>query len=118
LIPSATLNKKLYIGFPDKTARKQFFETGLADVIKAGMLEDSIDYQSLIDQTERYTGADILEVCDNAGRICLSYFKRTGEQRKMELSDILQAIQETRATYKDANKYDEKKMEEYNQEND
>lgn len=106
-------NKKIYIGFPDEAARQQFFENGLSDVIDAGMLADGIDYQVLVDKTDKYTGADIIEVCDNAGRICLKDFKQTGQQRQMDMSDLLQAVQETRPTHKDANKYDEKRMVEY-----
>ncbi len=57
----------LYVGLPDKNARKQILK-----VHSKGMtLSDNIDYKIIAEKTENYSGADLKALCAEAGMVAI-----------------------------------------------
>ena len=59
------LEKRIYIGLPDKKSRVCLFKMYFADLD----LDDNIDFDKLSEMTEGYNGSDIQVICRNASMI-------------------------------------------------
>ena len=68
MLRTGRLEKRIYVGPPDKEARKEMFEMYLA-----GRYTDfGIDYSRLADLTDGYVSSDIRYIVDEAARLALS----------------------------------------------
>ena len=65
ILRSGRLDKKIYIGPPDETARKALFEMYIE---KKGRPSDTLDYDELAKISDGYVSADIEAMCDEVAR--------------------------------------------------
>jgi katanin p60 ATPase-containing subunit A1 len=61
------LEKRVYIPLPDALGRRSLFDINL----KGLSVEEDIDYNRLVEQTEGYSGADMANVCREAAMMPL-----------------------------------------------
>ena len=78
LLRPGRLDKKIYIGVPDREAREKILAIHTADM----PLKD-VDLGTLADMTEGYVGADLAELCREAG-MCTYRESHSAECIKME----------------------------------
>ncbi len=62
LLRPGRFDKSIYIGIPDKEARKSIFGIHTKD----RPLADNVDLDDLVEKTDGYTGADIAAICNEA----------------------------------------------------
>ena len=67
ILRAGRLDKKYYVGVPDKVARKALFELYL----KNRPYDFGLDYDELSSMTENYVSADIQLIVNNAARVAL-----------------------------------------------
>ncbi|MEM0139651.1 MAG: ATP-binding protein [Ferroplasma sp.] len=79
---------KIYVPPPDFEARKQLFRLKLADIKHL----DSINYDELAAETERYSGADIEFICKKAVQNVFMEVIKGGDKRDVTTTDILNVI--------------------------
>lgn len=84
-------DKIVFIPPPDKEAREIIFKLKMQD-----RPADNIDYAYLAKNTELYSGADIENVVELATENVISEIIKTGTERKINMNDLLIAIQETK----------------------
>jgi len=65
LLRSGRLDKKIYIGPPDDTAREELFRMYIE---KTGRPHEKLDYHELAILTTGYVSADIEAICDEVAR--------------------------------------------------
>lgn len=65
ILRSGRLDKKIYLGPPDETARRELFKMYIE---KAGRPSESLDYDELAKLTDGYVSADIEAICDEVSR--------------------------------------------------
>jgi len=65
ILRSGRLDKKIYLGPPDETARKALFQMYIE---KAERPHDTLDYDELAHLTDGYVSADIEAICDEVAR--------------------------------------------------
>lgn len=65
LLRSGRLDKKIYLGPPDETARKELFKMYIE---KSGRPHEKLDYDELAILTTGYVSADIEAICDEVAR--------------------------------------------------
>lgn len=65
ILRSGRLDKKIYIGPPDKTAREELFRMYIE---KMGRPHEKLDYHELAILTTNYVSADIEAICDEVAR--------------------------------------------------
>lgn len=61
------LEKRVYIPLPNSEARKELFRISMKDI----KLDDDIDIDVLAEMTERYSGADISNICRDASMMSM-----------------------------------------------
>lgn len=61
------LEKRVYIPLPEKEGRRQLFEINLKGI----SLDENIDFETLVQMTEGYSGADVSNVCREAAMMPL-----------------------------------------------
>lgn len=82
---------KVFVGLPDRESRREIFRLNLSEKF----LSDDINYYTLSDYTEGYSGADIREICNKASKKrFLDAVKREGESKPISLEDLQQSIDE------------------------
>ncbi len=81
-------DSKIYIGPPDKNARRMLFELSLKDRKKSG----GINYDRLADLTEGYSGADIDYICRKASENAFRLAIEDGVAREIAQADIEDVI--------------------------
>ena len=69
ILRAGRLDKKYYVGVPDKVARKALFELYL----KNRPYDFGLDYDELSSMTENYVSADIQLIVNNAARVALKH---------------------------------------------
>jgi SpoVK/Ycf46/Vps4 family AAA+-type ATPase len=104
-------SEKIYVGLPDEAERTGLFELKLKEM----RISPDLDYLSLASLTKGYSGADIEYACEKAGKVCFDYFTRTGERKPIGMPELEDAIKNTVATSKRADKYDAREMEKFRQ---
>ncbi|MCQ2277922.1 MAG: AAA family ATPase [Bacteroidales bacterium] len=82
MLGSGRLEKKFYIGPPDKNARKALFELALRD----RYTDFGIDYDLLAEKTDNYVSADMNFIVDEAARIAFE------KDEKITMDLLLQTI--------------------------
>jgi transitional endoplasmic reticulum ATPase len=93
-------DEKVYVGLPDRPARRKILELNLA----GRPLADDVDLDVLADQTISYSGADMKNICERAAADCFlkAVKSRTSEEGAPEedppiaMEDLLGAVRETR----------------------
>lgn len=81
-------DEKIYVPLPDLEARRKIFELKFANK----PISSAIDFDSLAELTENYSGADISYVCERAAVIPFKESIETGVEREITLNDVMQAI--------------------------
>jgi transitional endoplasmic reticulum ATPase len=85
---------KVYIPLPDLTARRQI----LAQNLEGKPLAGDISFDNVAGMLEGYSGADIRRICEKACDIPFVESVKTGEERQIEMRDILAALGEVRTS--------------------
>lgn len=99
VLRSGRLEKKYYIGAPDKVTRKALFKL----YITSRPYDFGIDYDKLAESTHNYVTADIQVIVNNAARAALK------AHSKITMELLLQAINKTKPSLTD------RELEEYEQ---
>lgn len=88
LLRAGRFDKLIYVGAPNKKARRDIFE------IHCGKMpvDESVDFSKLADMTERYSGADIANICQEVARRVASEALETGKDRKITMQDFEEVI--------------------------
>ena len=87
LIRAGRFSEALYVGLPDLEARQHILR-------KQGPLQrsDDIDFVALSQMTEGYSGAEIAEICNNAGYMAFEEFIDSGEDRVVTHEHVIKAF--------------------------
>ncbi|MCX7703109.1 MAG: ATP-binding protein [Planctomycetota bacterium] len=85
-------DERIYIGLPDKEARRKIFELNLRN----RPLADDVNFDSLAEKTEGYSGADIRNICDNAAESLFLEAVSTQKERSISMSDLLAILTKTK----------------------
>lgn len=89
ILRAGRLDKKYYVGVPDKVARKALFELYL----KNRPYDFGLDYDELSSMTENYVSADIQLIVNNAARVALkSHSKITMAILKDAIKGVLPSL--------------------------
>jgi len=89
LIRPGRFDKLLFVPPPDKDSRMEIFSIHL----KKRPTSKGLKFEKLSDLTEGYSGADIEEICEEAARIPLEEAIEGKPQRKINMGDLLEAIE-------------------------
>jgi SpoVK/Ycf46/Vps4 family AAA+-type ATPase len=108
LIRPGRLDKIIYIPPPDTHAREEIFKIHLAG---RPMAKD-IDYKKLAELTERYSGADIANICEDVARSVAKEAVKTGQVREIAMEDLLKGLKRMRTsiTFSMLERYDRFKL--------
>ena len=87
LLRTGRFDRLVYVGVPDREARKSIFK-----VHTSGMPLSGVDIDWLADSTEGYVGADIEGVCREAGMLALRKDIQTREIRRSDFEAALKAV--------------------------
>ncbi len=85
-------DKIIYMPLPDQNGRAEIFRYYLKKLPVSG----DIDFQKLGSLSERYSGADIKNVCDEAARHVADYAVRQKKVLQIRMLDITQVISKTK----------------------
>ncbi|TRM79908.1 AAA family ATPase, partial [Sulfolobus sp. D5] len=88
LLRAGRFDKLIYVGAPDKQARKQILQIHC----KGKPLADDVDFDRLADITERYSGADLANLCQEAARKVAAEVLEKGADRKITMDDFIELI--------------------------
>lgn len=92
LLRAGRFDKLIYIGPPDKKARKEILQIHC----KGKPLADDVDFDKLAELTERYSGADLGNLCQEVSRIVAVESLEKGVERKITMNDFIEAIKRYR----------------------
>jgi vacuolar protein-sorting-associated protein 4 len=92
--------KKIYIGLPDFLSREKIFELGVKGVDK----EDDVNFKTLAEMTEGYSGSDISTVCREVVMLPIRELDKNGklvigdkiEVRKINMDDFKTTLKSVR----------------------
>lgn len=98
-------DEKIYVPLPDYEASKKILELNLS----GKPLADDISFDEIAKMLEGYSGADIANICRKACNIPFLEAIKTGEERNVEMRDILSVIHETKpsVSQKDLKKFEQ-----------
>ncbi|WOO37675.1 AAA family ATPase [Anaerocolumna sp. AGMB13020] len=85
-------DKVIFVPPPDKKARIAILELKMSDRPQ----EKKIDYDSIAEKTELYSGADLENVVETATENVLAEILKTGIERPIDTKDLLKAVASTR----------------------
>ncbi|MCH4815309.1 MAG: AAA family ATPase [Saccharolobus sp.] len=88
LLRAGRFDKLIYIGPPNKEARKQILQIHC----KGKPLAEDVDFDKLAEITERYSGADLANLCQEAARKVASEAIEKGTDRKITMADFIELI--------------------------
>ncbi|BFI75056.1 AAA family ATPase [Sulfurisphaera ohwakuensis] len=88
LLRAGRFDKLIYIGVPDKKSRKEIFLIHCKNM----PLGEDVDFDKLAEMTERFTGADIANVCQEVARMAAVEALEKGVERKITLQDFINVI--------------------------
>ncbi len=89
LLRAGRFDKLIYVGPPNKEARLEILK------IHCGgkPLADDVSLEKIVDMTERYSGADLANICQEAARKVAVEALETNKDRKITMQDFLDIIQ-------------------------
>lgn len=85
-------DEKIYVPPPDLEARKRIFELNLQKM----KLSENVNYLTLAEKTEGYSGADIAYICRKAGELVFKDAVEKGIKRGIEMTDLLQLLDQVK----------------------
>lgn len=88
LLRAGRFDKMIYIGPPDKAARKQILEIHC----RGKPLANDVDFDKIAEMTERYSGADLANLCQEAARKVAAEAIEKGVDRKITMNDFIELI--------------------------
>lgn len=88
LLRAGRFDKLIYIGPPNKEARKQILQIHC----RGKPLAEDVDFDKLAEITERYSGADLANLCQEAARKVASEAIEKGADRKITMADFIELI--------------------------
>ncbi|MEM3221305.1 MAG: AAA family ATPase [Saccharolobus sp.] len=88
LLRAGRFDKMIYIGSPDKAARKQILEIHC----RGKPLANDVDFDKIAEMTERYSGADLANLCQEAARKVAAEAIEKGVDRKITMNDFIELI--------------------------
>ncbi len=86
-------DRTFFVPPPDEDARAEIFELYLKD-----LPIDSINYNKLSSITHNFSGADIKGIVDRVGEKVIEEILQSGDERNIYENDLLEEIQDTKAT--------------------
>lgn len=92
LMRPGRFDRKIYLGPPIDAARREI----LAIATRKAPISPDVDFDRMVRDTEKYSGADLVRVCEAAKEFCL---KRDGDE--LSESDFQQACEETKRSITD-----------------
>jgi len=87
LLRAGRFDKVIFVGPPDREARKQILSLHCSDK----PLDESVDLNKIVDMTERYSGADLANLCQEVARKVASEALEKGE-RKITMDDFISVV--------------------------
>nr|WP_126451364.1 AAA family ATPase [Sulfodiicoccus acidiphilus] len=87
LLRAGRFDKVIFVGPPDRDARRQILKVHCSDK----PLDETVDLDKIADATERYSGADLANLCQEVARRVASEALEKGE-RKISMDDFSQVI--------------------------
>ena len=87
-------DKVIFVPPPDKKAREAILKLKMSDRPQ----EAQIDYNLIADKTELYSGADLENVVETATENVLSEILKSGKERPVSTTDLVRAVDSTRAS--------------------
>jgi SpoVK/Ycf46/Vps4 family AAA+-type ATPase len=108
LMRPGRFDKILYMPLPDKEGRKKIFLHYLSKL----PISRDINLDKLAEITERYSGADIKNVCDESARLVAEEASKKRTVLKIDMYDIVSVIRKTKpsTSISQLEQYDEFKM--------
>ncbi len=88
LLRPGRFDKLIYVGLPDLRSRIEIFKIHCKNKPLAG----DVDFEALAKMTERYTGADIANVCQEVARRVAAESLNTGVNREIKMEDFIEVI--------------------------
>ncbi len=88
LLRAGRFDKLIYVGLPDFKSRVEILKIHC----KSKPLAPDVNFEELAKLTERYTGADIAAVCQEAARKVAAEALNTGNKRPITMNDFLEII--------------------------
>ena len=88
LLRAGRFDKMIYLGPPDKAARKQILEIHC----RGKPLANDVDFDKIAEMTERYSGADLANLCQEAARKVAAEAIEKGVDRKIMMNDFIELI--------------------------
>ncbi|MEM3350405.1 MAG: AAA family ATPase [Saccharolobus sp.] len=88
LLRAGRFDKMIYLGSPDKAARKQILEIHC----RGKPLANDVDFDKIAEMTERYSGADLANLCQEAARKVAAEAIEKGVDRKIMMNDFIELI--------------------------
>ncbi|MCI4456222.1 MAG: AAA family ATPase [Sulfolobus sp.] len=88
LLRPGRFDKLIYVGLPDLKSRIEIFKIHC----KGKPLAGDVDFEALARMTERYTGADIANVCQEVARRVAAESLNTGVIREIKMDDFIEVI--------------------------
>ncbi|MCY0882636.1 MAG: AAA family ATPase [Acidianus infernus] len=89
LLRAGRFDKLIYVGPPNKEARKEILKIHC----KNKPLAEDVDLDKIADMTERYSGADLANICQEAARKAAIEALQTGKDVKITMKDFMEIIQ-------------------------
>ncbi len=89
LLRAGRFDKLIYIGPPNKQARLEILKIHC----KGKPLADDVDLEKIAEITERYSGADLANICQEAARKVAIEAMEKKEERKITMNDFMEIIQ-------------------------
>ena len=91
LIRPGRITSLVYVGLPDFGARAEILQLKLRPIVS----DLSIDINELAHATEGFTGAEIVEICQEVGFTALEKQVETGLQQSITLNMMMEVIRKT-----------------------
>jgi ATPases of the AAA+ class len=88
LLRPGRFDKLIYVGLPDLRSRIEIFKIHC----KSKPLAGDVNFEALAKMTERYTGADIANVCQEVARRVAAESLNTGVVREIKMDDFIEVI--------------------------
>ncbi|MCQ4344806.1 MAG: AAA family ATPase [Sulfolobaceae archaeon] len=88
LLRPGRFDKLIYVGLPDLRSRIEIFKIHCKNKPLAG----DVDFEALAKMTERYTGADIANVCQEVARRVAAESLNSGVIREIKMEDFIEVI--------------------------
>lgn len=89
LLRPGRFDKIIYMPLPDKASRKQIFKVHARKL----PLSDDVDFEKLAQRTERYSGADIANICTEAARRAAQLAAESDRVIPVSMNDFLEVLE-------------------------